>query len=401
MKRLFTSVSAAIMLCAPMAMAQDFDTRATAAWVYDQTTDTVLLSHNAETPLPPASMSKLMTVYMAFEAIADGRLKIDEEFIVSEHAASYGGSSMFLRSGERVRVDDLLRGIIVLSGNDASAVIAEALSSDGTEAGFARMMTNRAQQLGMVNSTFANSNGMPHPEHRMTMHDLGILADRLIEDFPTFYQIFAEETFPFDGRVPSNSNNRNPILGMGLGADGLKTGHTQEAGYGLVGSAVQDDRRVIFVITGLESEAVRREESSRILNWAFRQFAMRDVGTAGTRLAEADVWMGAQPSVGLVLAEDLNLLVPSVSSADVSARVVYNGPLAAPIAAGQEVAHLVITREGLPEVSVPLLAETAVSQGGFGVKLTAAVSVLLGKMGLGQTDALPATEDADATAAPV
>lgn len=399
MKRLLTTVSAALLLLAPMAHAQDFDTRATAAWVYDQTTDTVLLAHNADVPLPPASMSKLMTVYMAFEAIADGRLREDEELTVSEHAASYGGSSMFLRSGERVNVTDLLRGIIVLSGNDASAVIAEALSPDGTEAGFARMMTDRAQRLGMTQSNFANSNGWPAEGQRMSMHDLGILADHLIEDYPTYYTIFSEETFPFDGRVPANSNNRNPILGMGLGADGLKTGHTQEAGYGLVGSAVQDDRRVIFVITGLDSEAARREESGRILNWAFRQFAMRDVGRAGTHLAEADVWMGAQPSVGLVLGEDLNLLVPSVSSADVSARVVYNGPLAAPIAEGQEVAQLVITREGLPEVTVPLLAEQAVSQGGFTVKLSAALSVLMGKMGIGQIDTAPAETDAEADAA--
>lgn len=169
------------------ALAQAFETRATAAYVLDQGTGTVLLSKEANTPLPPASMSKLMTVYMAFEAIVDGRLRIDEKLLVSQHAMNYGGSTMFLKAGERVSVEDLLRGVIVLSGNDASAVLAEALSRDGSEAGFARMMTARAQDMGMVNSSFANSNGWPATGQRMSMADLGILANRLITDFPTYY----------------------------------------------------------------------------------------------------------------------------------------------------------------------------------------------------------------------
>ncbi len=370
----------ALVVSASVAIAQSFETPARAAYVFDQTTNTVLLAKNADEPLPPASMSKLMTVYMAFEAISAGRLDINEELTVSQHAMDYTGSSMFLRSGERVRVEDLLRGIIILSGNDASAVIAEALSPDGTEVGFARMMTERAKQLGMMHSTFANSNGWPAINQRMSVRDLGILADRLISDFPTFYPLFSEQEFLFDGRVPSNSQNRNPILGLGLGADGLKTGHTTEAGYGLVGSAKQGDRRIIFVVTGLESTDQRAEESSKIINWAFRQFAQKNVARAGTRLADASVWMGETTTVGLTVAEDVNLLVPALGNGDFDARVVFKSPISAPVAAGQQLGELVIALEGLPETRVPLVAENAVENGGFSVKLSTAAKVILGKI---------------------
>jgi serine-type D-Ala-D-Ala carboxypeptidase (penicillin-binding protein 5/6) len=361
------------------ARAQDFETTATAAWVYDQTTRTVLLNKNADVPLPPASMSKLMTIYMAFDAVATGRLRIDELLPVSQHAMDYGGSSMFLNTTDRVSVEDLLRGVIVLSGNDASTVLAEALSPDGTEAGFSRLMTERARELGMMNSIFMNANGWPAPGHVMSMHDLGILADHIISDFPTFYPLFAETEFLFDGRVPSNTQNRNPILRMNIGADGLKTGHTQEAGYGLVGSAKQGDRRIIFVITGLQSEAERRTESERIVNWAFRQFTLREVGKAGTRMAEADVWMGSAPRVGLALAEDMAMLMPVASDGAVSAEVIYDSPLAAPIAAGQPVGELVITRAGLPEFRAPLVAEADVGQGGFLVRVQTALTILMAR----------------------
>ncbi|MEO0666156.1 MAG: D-alanyl-D-alanine carboxypeptidase family protein, partial [Pseudomonadota bacterium] len=271
------------------AHAQSFDTRAGAAYVMDQRTGAVMLSKNADRPLPPASMSKLMTLFMTFEAIQRGTLAIDDVLPVSEHAASFGGSTMFLDTRDRVSVEDLIRGIIVLSGNDACVVLAEALSPDGTEAGFARMMTVRARELGMEHSTFQNASGWPAAGHRMSMKDLAIISNRLILDFPTYYPLFAEQEFEFDGRAPSNTRNRNPLLGLGLGADGLKTGHTQEAGYGLVGSAKQGDRRIIFVVTGLDTPAQRAEESERIVNWAFRQFAEQVVAPAGTRLAEADV----------------------------------------------------------------------------------------------------------------
>ena len=359
------------------ALAQAFETRATAAYVLDQGTGTVLLSKEANTPLPPASMSKLMTVYMAFEAIVDGRLRIDEKLLVSQHAMNYGGSTMFLKAGERVSVEDLLRGVIVLSGNDASAVLAEALSRDGSEAGFARMMTARAQDMGMVNSSFANSNGWPATGQRMSMADLGILANRLITDFPTYYPLFSETVFLFDGRAPANSQNRNTLLNLGIGADGLKTGHTSEAGYGLVGSAKQGERRVIFVITGLNSKNERAEEAERIVNWAFRQFAQKDVARAGTKLAEATVWMGDAPTVGLTVAEDLSMLVPTLGSNNgLDAEIVYSGPIAAPITAGQKIGELVITLDGLPEARLPLVADSDVARGGFAIRLRTAAQVI-------------------------
>ena len=359
------------------AVAQAFDTSATAAYVIDQTTGTTLLSKDADTPLPPASMSKLMTIYMAFEAVTDGRLRIDEKLLVSQHAMNYGGSTMFLRAGERISVEDLLRGVIVLSGNDASAVLAEAISIDGTEAGFARMMTNRAREMGMMNSTFVNANGWPAAGHRMSMKDLGILANRLIADFPTYYPLFAEQEFAFDGRAPSNSQNRNPLLGLGIGADGLKTGHTSEAGYGLVGSAKQGDRRIIFVITGFDSAIARAQEAEKLVKWAFRQFAQKDVVRAGTKLADAAVWMGDQPTVGLTVAEDLSLLVPILGTANgISAEVVYEGPFTAPITQGQQLGELVITLDGLPETRLPLVADRDVATGGFTERLRTAATVL-------------------------
>ena len=379
---------ATCLLLAPT-FAHAFETSAQAAYIYDQTTGTVLLSKNAEAPLPPASMSKLMTIYMAFEAVADGRLVIDELLPVSTLAASYGGSSMFLDTTDRVSVEDLLRGVIVVSGNDASVVLAEALSPDGTEAGFARMMTDRARQMGMMNSTFVNSNGWPVAGHRMSMEDLGILASRLITDFPTFYPLFAETVFAFDGRVPSNSRNRNPVLSMGIGADGLKTGHTEEAGFGLVGSAKQGDRRIIFVITGLESRQARSEESAKIVNWAFRQFAEKEIAEAGTRIAAADVWMGALPTVGLTVAEDFSLLVPILNQGEVIAEVVYDGPIEAPITAGQQLGELVITLDDLPEKRIPLVAEADVARGGFSARLRTAAVVLWEKFGPSNAQELP------------
>src|SRR6056297_274953 len=272
MIRIFRFFAAVLLTVAMGLPAQAFETRANAAFVMDMTTGTVLLNKNADQPLPPASMSKLMTLYVAFEAIRDGRLTLDERLPVSRHAMSYGGSTMFLDTTDRVRVEDLLRGIIVLSGNDACAVIAEALSPDGTEAGFAREMTERAKELGMTHSTFANSNGWPDPRHRMSMRDLAIVSTRIIEDFPEFYEMFAEQEFVFDETESQNRFNRNPLLGLGIGADGLKTGHTQEAGYGLTGSVVQGKRRIIFVVSGLETEQARAREAEAITNWAFRQF---------------------------------------------------------------------------------------------------------------------------------
>ena len=371
--------------------AHAFETRATAAYVIDHGTGTVLLSKNADQPLPPASMSKLMTLYMTFEAIADGRLSPDDMLPVSSHAASFGGSTMFLDTTDRVSVEDLIRGIIVLSGNDACVVLAEAISPDGTEPGFARMMTDRARQLGMENSVFMNSSGWPADGHVMSMRDLAILAERLIEDFPTYYPLFAETEFAFDGRAPANTRNRNSLLRMNIGVDGLKTGHTQEAGYGLTGSAEQDGRRVIFVVTGLDTAAERGEESERLVNWAFRQFAEKEVGIAGTQIAAAPVWMGSETSVGLTLPEDLTILAPMLAEDSLEATVDYTGPIEAPIAAGDTLAQLVVRFDGLPETRYPLVAGADIPRGGFMPTIRRAATVLLDKAGI--TDALDAAAE--------
>lgn len=362
----------ALVLCLPATLAQAFDTKATAAYVMDLSTDTVLMAKNAQEALPPASMSKLMTLYVTFEAIRDGRLTLDERLPVSQHAMDYGGSTMFLNTQDRVRVEDLIRGIIVLSGNDACAVIAEALSPDGSEAGFARHMTRRAKELGMNNSTFANSNGWPAAGHRMSAKDLAILAEHLIEDFPEYYPLFSETQFEFDGRAPSNTRNRNPLLRLGIGADGLKTGHTSEAGYGLVGSAKQGDRRVVFVLSGLDSLDARAEEAEAIVNWSFRQFAPKTVAKEGQTVIRAPVWMGREASVELVSQQDIDLLLPVTAGAKLDAEVVYSGPIEAPIEQGQVLAELVIRPENLPEVRRPLVAAQSVATGGFGQRVKTA-----------------------------
>ncbi len=372
-RQMFVAALAAFATTSGAAQAA-FETRASAAWVYDQTSGTILLEKNADESLPPASMSKIMTLYMLFEAVRDGRVTLETEFTVSARAKAMGGSTMFLDVNDRPTVEDLIQGIIVQSGNDACVVVAENLA--GTEEAFARLMTERGREIGLTASTFANSSGWPHPNHRMTMHDLGIVAVRLIEDFPEYYGYFGMTEFPFDGRAPQNHRNRNPILGRVEGADGLKTGHTSEAGYGLVGSAKQGNRRVVFVVTGLQAETERTEEAERIVNWAFRQFVERTVAPAGTRVAEAEVWMGASARVGLVPAEDLKLLLPAVGQDGLQAQVSYRGPIDAPIVAGQPLAELVVSIEGMPDRRVPLVAEADVPRGGFVVRLRTAAEAL-------------------------
>ncbi|MFC3615273.1 D-alanyl-D-alanine carboxypeptidase family protein [Lutimaribacter marinistellae] len=355
--------------------ASAYDTAAKSAIVIDQGTGTVLLSKNADDPLPPASMSKLMTLYMLFDALRDGRVGLQEEFTVSSNAKGMGGSTMFLNELDRPTAEELIQGIIVSSGNDATVVVAEGLA--GTEEAFARQMTEVAKQLGMENSTFANASGWPHPYQRMSMRDLAILTQHLIEEFPEFYGYFAQEEFDYKGRSPANRFNRNPLLGLGIGADGLKTGHTEEAGYGLVGSAKQGDRRVIFVISGLPSQAARSQEAAAIVNWSFRHFVEKTVADAETPVAQADVWMGAKQSVGLVPAEDVNILLPALNDSSVEAEIVYNGPINAPVAEGQEIAELVLKPEGLPELRRPLVAAEEVPLGGFVVRVKTAASILL------------------------
>jgi D-alanyl-D-alanine carboxypeptidase (penicillin-binding protein 5/6) len=354
-----------------------FETAATAAYVVDHGTGTVLMDKNATTPLPPASMSKLMTLYMLFEALADGRVTMDTEFRVSARAAAMGGSTMFLAEGERVAVRDLIPGIIVNSGNDACVVVAEGLA--GTEETFSALATDRARALGLSETTLKNASGWPEPGHRMSLRDLGLLSQRLIDDFPDLYPYFALERFEFDGRAPANSNNRNPLLGLGLGVDGLKTGHTQEAGYGLAGSAVRGDRRVVFVITGLATAEERAVEAERIVNWALRQFTVETVLDAGETVATAPVWLGTEGAVALAPAGDVTLLVPAAAHGALQAELAYDAPLAAPVAAGAPAGTLTITRPGLAPVEVPLVTASAVAKAGFLPRLRVAAGVLIGR----------------------
>ncbi len=386
-----TLALAALVLMAALP-ARAFETRATAAWVYDMTTGTVLLDKNADTPLPPASMSKLMTINMLFEALRDGRVSPDTTFSVSSRAKAMGGSTMFLNETDRPTVSDLIRGMIINSGNDACVVVAEGLA--GSEEKFAEEMTKRAQALGMTNSTFKNASGWPAEGHRMSMRDLGILSKRLITEFPEYYPIFAETNFNFMDRAPANANNRNPLLRISASdwqADGLKTGHTSEAGYGLAGSAVMGNRRVIFVITGLNSDAARAEESEAIVNWAFRQFTEKTIVKAGTRVTDAPVWMGAVETVGLVPAEDLRLLVPAQVQDKVTAEVIFTGPIQAPITAGQQLAELIVHVPDLPDARIPLVAETDVAAGGFTKRLSTAAERLMQRYLSGTGDAAPAS----------
>lgn len=375
------TLTAAALLISVALPATAFDTRANAAYVYDLTTATVLLDKNADQPLPPASMSKLMTLYVAFEAMERGLLRMTDELVVSSHANSYGGSTLFLKTGERVTVEDLIRGIIVLSGNDACVVIAEALSPDGTEGGFARLMTRKAQDMGMTNSTFANSNGWPAAGHRMSMRDLGLLTTRIIEDFPEFYPMFAETEFLFDATESANRFNRNPLLKLGIGADGLKTGHTKEAGYGLTGSAKQGNRRIVFVVSGMTSSAVRAQEAEAIVNWSFRQFAQRTLASGGQRIATAAVWEGAEPEIGLVPVDEISILLPVLADTKVEAEVIYTGPIQAPITAGTPLAQLVFQPEGLPQQRFDLVAESDVAHGGFLATVSTAAMSLIDRLG--------------------
>ncbi len=354
-----------------------FDTRADAAWVYDVTSGTVLMDKNADQPLPPASMSKLMTLNMLFEALRDGRVTMETTFPVSARAHAMGGSTMFLSELDTPNVQELIQGIIINSGNDACVVVAEGLA--GSEDTFGNQMTERGRALGMTHSTFKNASGWPAAGHEMSMRDLGILAKRLIVDFPEFYHYFGQTEYNYKDRAPANSQNRNPLLRISGGdwvADGLKTGHTKEAGYGLVGSAKRGDRRVIFVITGLDSEVARAEESQAVVNWAFRQFVSKTLAKSGTRVAEAEVFMGAAVTVGLVPASDVTALLPAQVQGGVTADVVYNGPLVAPVQAGTAVAELIVHVPGMPDLRYPLLAETDVPRGGFVTRLGAAAAAL-------------------------
>lgn len=361
----------ALLLPVPAALAQGFDITARAAWVYDMSTGTVLMEKNADEALPPASMSKLMTLYMVYEALQQGRLSREEQFSVSTRARKMAGSTMFLDETDRPTVDELIKGIIVMSGNDACVVVAEGMA--GTEEAFARQMTERGRRLGLTRSHFTNASGWPDPGHRMSARDLGVLAQHLIADFPEYYGDFAQREFAYDNRAPSNRFNRNPLLAMGIGADGLKTGHSEEAGYGLVGSALQGDRRIVFVLMGLANERARADEAERVVNWAFREFTMHTVVPGGETVLRAPVWLGERHSVPLTTAEGVRVLIAPGSERMITAVAQFDGPVPAPIAAGQRLGELVVTLPGGVESRTPLIAGEAVDEAGVLGRMQSAV----------------------------
>ncbi|MFK5997588.1 MAG: D-alanyl-D-alanine carboxypeptidase family protein [Rhodobacterales bacterium] len=355
--------------------AQAFETPATAAYVLDVNTGTVLFEKNADRPLPPASMSKLMTLNLLFEALQSGRVTLDTEFVVSERAYKMGGSKMFLRQGERVTVRNLIPGVIVQSGNDACVVIAEGL--EGSEDEFARKMTVRAKKLGLTNSRFANATGWPDPGQRMSARDLVLLAQHILATFPDYYPFFSQKSFTWAGIT---QNNRNPLLTLDVGADGMKTGHTQEAGYGLVGSAKQGDRRVILMLSGMQSKAQRASEGERVMTWAFRNFVEKTLYKKGNIIGSADVWLGKQDKVELYSPTAIIALVPYDAVEDLTAEIRYKGPISAPIAKDAKVATLVLERAGKPLREYPLYARAEVPKGGLFVRMKTSAKKLTEKL---------------------
>ena len=349
-----------------------FETSAKAALLLDLETDQVLFEKNADRQIPPASMSKLMTAYMVLEQLKDGRLKMDDTLPISEKAWKKGGSKMFVEVGKRARIDDLLRGIIILSGNDACIVVAEGLA--GSEANFARDMTLRGQEIGLTNSMFKNASGWPDPDHLMTARDLATLARRLIEDFPEYYGMFSERDFEYSGiRQP----NRNLLLGRVPGADGLKTGHTQEAGYGLVASAIRDDRRLISVAVGLDSAQARALENERLLEYGFRRFRNYSLMTRGQAIEHASVWLGREPTVPLVVDQDVKISMPQQARRALKVKLTYETPVPAPIAAGDRLASIRVEAPGIAAQEVPVFAGESVDKADFVGRVTGALEYLI------------------------
>src|SRR5690606_17555033 len=340
-----------LILCTAGAQADPIETAAREAYIFDINTGAVLLEKNADELMAPASMSKLMTTYMVFERLKEGSLKLDDTLPVSEKAWRKGGSKMFVEVDSRVSISDLLRGIIVQSGNDACIVIAEGLG--GSEEAFADAMTARARELGMARSTFRNATGWPEPEHRMTARELGILAEHLIRDFPEYYKIFAEKEFTFSG---IKQGNRNPLLYKDNGADGLKTGHTEESGYGLVASAEREGRRLVMVIHGLENASARSRESERLMEWAFREYNNYALFKAGDIVDHARVWLGDKDTVPLTVEKDLTVTLNRQARKSMTVKVVYTEPIPAPILKGTPVAQLMVSGPDMETISVPLVA---------------------------------------------
>ena len=354
-----------ISFSASLASAQEIETPADFAILMDAETGFVLFQKNADELMHPASMSKLMTLEVLFQRLQEGSVTLEQEFQISTEAwrrggAASGSSTMFAEWNSWVPVEDLIRGITVVSGNDACIAIAEALS--GTEADFAVTMTSRARELGLEQSIFANSTGWPDDNHLMTTRELAELARHLIATYPEYLPYFAEEEYTWNNHTQPN---RNPLLYRFPGADGLKTGHTEQSGYGLVGTAERDGRRLILVINGLDSERQRAEESQRLMTLGFNAFRQYDLFTAGDIVGEADVWGGQDQSVPLTIREDVSVILRREARSDMRATINYEGPIEAPIITGAEVASLRVTAPGMEPQEFPLYAATSVPRVGL------------------------------------
>jgi D-alanyl-D-alanine carboxypeptidase (penicillin-binding protein 5/6) len=366
-------VAGALMLPGVSARAASgIDTQARNAIILDYETGAVMLDKGSDQRMPPASMSKIMTAYMVYDALKKGKLSLEDMLPVSEKAWRTQGSKMFVPLGGRVKVEDLVRGMIVQSGNDACIVLAEGIA--GSEAAFVEQMNEKAKELGLKDSHFANVSGLPDPNEYVTARDLATLARRLVADFPEYYHYDAEKDFTYNG---IKQGNRNPLLYKDLGADGMKTGHTEEAGYCLTASAVRDGRRIIMVLAGMPSMKARASESERLLEWAFREFNNYRLVKAGDTLDQADVWLGAEPKVPVTASQDVLVTLPKAARRSMKATVHYDGPVHAPVAKGQPVGKLVITADGIDPVDVALVAAQPVDKLGPMGRIAAAAGYLV------------------------
>jgi D-alanyl-D-alanine carboxypeptidase (penicillin-binding protein 5/6) len=373
-KRISLPILALSVAWPGVAQTPPFQTPAPVAYIEDLSSGRVLLAKDADRRMPPASMAKMMTAYVAFDLIKKGELKLSDMVTVRPETwqrwhGPAAGSTMFLSPGEQVSVENLLYGIVVLSGNDACVVLAEKIA--GTEEAFANLMTAKARELGLANSRFGNSNGWPDGGATyVTARDLARLAQRTIADHPQLYKKFySRREFTWGKTLGSGQAitqaNRDPLLGRVTGADGLKTGHTEEAGYGFTGSAEQNGRRLVMVVAGLTSFNQRIEESVRFMDWGFRAWKAQPLVGQGKRVETADVQLGDASEVGLVAPRNLAITVPAGTSPKLTARVVYDGPIKAPIKAGQQIANLVVTTEDGSSQTLPLVAESDVGEAGF------------------------------------
>ncbi len=344
-------MAAALLIGAPLNSAVAFETSAKEVILVDDTTGAVLLDKNSDRPMFPASMSKLMTLYVVFSKLTEGSLSLEDQMRVSEKAWRMGGSRMFVELNSRVSVEELLRGVIIQSGNDACIVLAEGIA--GSESQFVEIMNAAAKKLDLHNSHFMNVTGWPHPEHVTTARDLAILAHSIIREFPLFYPIFKEQTYTYNG---IKQGNRNPLLYTYSGADGLKTGHTQASGYGLLASAIRDGRRLILLANGMANVNDRARETERMLDYGFNEYSNYTLFKAGEIVEQIEVWLGDKANVPLIINHDLTITLSRAERRDMKIKVVAPGPIPAPVRKGSQVAKLVILASDQKPIEIPLMA---------------------------------------------